>query len=171
MRDQAQSHGWCQEANAIDNLSAIQHLSWLAGIGPDCYHAPLSWGGLAWFGIQQVLSQKEWVEFVPPFVTRLSYLSDSTLVVVHGTSLLLASGSIVTGMLMRIGSVLGSLLVLEVTIALVLAGGKPGLIVRDLIILGLAVALVCDSFKSNQFAYPLWRIVAFRHNSKPSAGE
>ena len=121
--------------------------------------------------MNQVLSPKDWIEFVPHLVTRLSHLSDSTLVVIHGAALLLASGSSLTRMFLRIGSILGALLVLEVTIALVLTEGEPGMIVRDLIIFGLAVALVCDSFNSNPFNYSLWRILIFRIKSKRAAVE
>jgi hypothetical protein len=100
---------------------------------------------LGWFGVQELRSPSQWAVFVPSFVGNISPVSVNDLVLVHGFFLLLASCSIVAGLLYLPGCLLAMGLLAEILFGLWWdSGGISDLVIRDVGLFALAVALAID---------------------------
>jgi hypothetical protein len=103
---------------------------------------------LCWFAVQELRTPSDWTVFVPGFVTDASPVAVEKLVLLHGLMLLLAATSIVLGLFYRPGSLLASVLILEILFGLWWDDGVNDLVVRDVGLLALAVALTIDPVRS-----------------------
>ena len=99
---------------------------------------------LGWFGVLQAREPTDWIEFVPGYVSRLSPVSDTVLVLLHSSLLLLAAVGVLIGLQFLAAAVLAVAAISQIIVALVLEDGSLTLIVRDIGILGLAVGLALD---------------------------
>jgi len=118
---------------------------------------------LGWFGLQELRTPAEWAVFVPPFVSALSPVGVSDLVLIHGFLLLVAASSVVLGLLFLPGCLLAAGLLAEITFGLWLDNGLNDLVVRDLGLLAMAGALVVDGGR-------VWRLdSAFTRREQPRA--
>ncbi len=111
---------------------------------------------LGWFGTQQLRNPDAWTDFIPGIVVEYSPLGGATLVLLHGFLLTMAGCGIFLGIACTAASWLASALLLEVTIALVLANGSAPLVVRDIGLLGLALALALDPARFLQLEQAPW---------------
>lgn len=111
---------------------------------------------LGWFGIQQLRAPNAWTGFIPAVVLEHSPVSGAALVLLHGLLLAVAACGIFLGIACTAASWLASALLLEVTIALVLAEGSAPLVVRDIGLLGLALALAFDPARFLQLGQAPW---------------
>lgn len=111
---------------------------------------------LGWFGTQQLRNPGAWTDFVPAIVLEYSLVSGTTLVLLHGFLLIVSACGVSLGIAYAAASWLASALLLEVTIALVLADGSAPLVVRDIGLLGLALALAFDPARFLQLEQAPW---------------
>ena len=111
---------------------------------------------LGWFGGLQVRSQSDWVDFVPDFISRLSPVADSYLIILHGSLLLLAAVGIFIGLRFVAASLLAATLLSFIILTLIVDGGSANLIVRDIGILGLAISLIFDPVRFWQLDTAQW---------------
>ena len=94
------------------------------------------------FGIWEILQPLYWVSFVP---TQLGgILSSSLLVTVHGSVLLIVGLAVLLGFYLRIAAFLSILIMFEILITLIIVSGFSDLIIRDIVVLFLAIALFYD---------------------------
>ena len=114
-------------------------------------------GILAWFGAHQVANTGDWVQFVPGFISGSSPVADDVLIVWHGSALLIASFGVLLGVALRGAAVLAAILLIGIMTALVVKGDSAHLIVRDLGLLGLAIAVACDPVRFVALGFRLRR--------------
>ena len=123
---------------------------------------------LGWFGIQQILSPAEWIDFVPAIFSRYSPIMETDLILLHGSLLILAGAGILLGVVFMGASLLAAGLLIEIIISLFLVGSPANLIVRDMGLLGLAIALVFDSTRFWHLELGQWlRLSPIRPNANP----
>jgi hypothetical protein len=99
---------------------------------------------MAWFGAHELHSPGEWTVFVPKFVAGISPIGVNDLIVLHGFFLVLAAAAVLLGVFYVAGSVLAIGLMAEIVFGLWYDGGVSDLVIRDIGLLGLAVALAFD---------------------------
>jgi hypothetical protein len=119
------------------NRDGVRHLAMRLGLG----------FVMCWFGVQELRSPSEWAVFVPSFVTDISPVAVNDLVLLHGFLLVLAAASVVLGLLYLPGAVLGVGLIAEILFGLWIDSGFNDLVVRDIGLLGLAVAVAADPLR------------------------
>lgn len=93
----------------------------------------------AWFGYHELVQPRLWTGYVP-VISQGSTLA-MWLVLAHGWLLLVLAAALVVGVLPRLASIVGALLMLEVVVALTVAHGLSDLSMRDVGVLGLALTL------------------------------
>ncbi len=96
---------------------------------------------LVGFGAWEIIQPRYWVGFVPPQIT---FASPTLLVMLHGTVMLVVGLAVLTGFYLRIAAVLSVLIMIEVIAGLLIESGFTDLIIRDIVVLLLAVALFYD---------------------------
>jgi uncharacterized membrane protein YphA (DoxX/SURF4 family) len=94
---------------------------------------------LAWFGYHELVQPSLWTGYVP-IVSATSSLA-AVLVLAHGWLLLMLAVAIVAGIATRAVAAAAAILLLEIVISLTVTGGLSDLTMRDVGVLGLAVAL------------------------------
>jgi len=94
----------------------------------------------AWFGYHELVQPRLWTGYVP-MVSTTSTLA-LAVVLAHGWVLLVVAAALVIGIAPRLAAGIGVLVMLEVVLSLVAAHGLSDISIRDVGVLGLALALV-----------------------------
>ena len=94
---------------------------------------------LAWFGYHELVSPLVWTGYVP-LLSSTSHLSE-VLVLAHGWVLLVLAASLVAGVAPRGAALLSAVLLAEIVLSLTVRGGLSDLVLRDVGVLGLALAI------------------------------
>lgn len=97
---------------------------------------------LVGFGLWEIIQPAYWTAFVPSFLSGVA--PAETLVFLHGIVLLVIGAAIFSGFYLRIASVLAALVMVEIIGVLLLESGFTDLIIRDVVVLLLALSLVFD---------------------------
>jgi uncharacterized membrane protein YphA (DoxX/SURF4 family) len=93
----------------------------------------------AWFGYHELVQPHLWTGYVP-MISSTSTLALAA-VLAHGWVLLVVAAALVLGIAPRLAAGIGVLVMLEVVLALVAAHGLSDVSMRDVGVLGLALAL------------------------------
>ena len=94
---------------------------------------------LLWFGYHELVFPQLWTGYVP-VLAATSHLAE-VLVLAHGWLLLVLAVAIIGGVAPRVAAAIASVLLLEIVISLAVTGGLSDLVLRDVGVLGLAVAV------------------------------
>lgn len=94
---------------------------------------------LGWFGYHELVRPSLWAGYVP-VVSSTSNLA-VVLVLAHGWLLLVLAVAMIAGIAPRATAAAAAILLLEIVISLTVSGGLSDLTLRDVGVLGLAVAL------------------------------
>ena len=94
---------------------------------------------LAWFGYHELVQPSLWTGYVP--IVSATSSAATVLVLAHGWLLLMLAVTIVAGIATRAVAAAAAILLLEIVISLTVTGGLSDLTMRDVGVLGLAVAL------------------------------
>jgi len=94
---------------------------------------------LAWFGYHELVTPALWTGYVPVVSATSSFAV--VLVLVHGWLLLMLAVAMIAGIAPRAVAAAAAILLLEIVISLTVTGGLSDLTLRDVGVLGLAVAL------------------------------
>lgn len=94
---------------------------------------------LAWFGYHELVTPALWTGYVPVVPAASSFAV--ILVLAHGWLLLMLAVAIIAGIALRLAAAVAAILLLEIVISLTASGGLSDLTLRDVGVLGLAVAL------------------------------
>ena len=94
---------------------------------------------LLWFGVSEIRSPALWTGYVP-LVSPTSGLAVD-LVAAHGVILFLMAVALIFGIAPRISAMLAALLLLEIFVSLIASHGLNDIAMRDLGVLGLALAV------------------------------
>ena len=94
---------------------------------------------LAWFGYHELIQPALWTGYVPVVAARST--AATVLVLTHGWILLMLAVALVAGLMARLAAALAAVLVLQIVITLTVTGGLTDLTMRDVGVLGLALAL------------------------------
>lgn len=94
---------------------------------------------LAWFGYHELVAPGLWTGYVPVLAVN-SHLAQ-VLVLVHGWLLLVLAASLVLGVAPRAAAAVTAVLLLEIVLSLWATGGLSDLVLRDVGVLGLALAI------------------------------
>jgi uncharacterized membrane protein YphA (DoxX/SURF4 family) len=94
---------------------------------------------LAWFGYHELVQPSLWTGYIA-VVSATSSLA-AVLVLAHGWLLLMLAVAMVAGIAPRAVAAAAAILLLEIVISLTVTGGLSDLTLRDVGVLGLAVAL------------------------------
>ena len=94
---------------------------------------------LAWFGYHELVTPALWTGYVP-VVSATSSIA-VVLVLAHGWLLLMLAVAMIAGIAPRAVAAAAAILLLEIVISLTVSGGLSDLTLRDVGVLGLAVAL------------------------------
>ena len=92
------------------------------------------------FGIWELIDPGYWSAFVPSFLSNNALL----LVRIHGTILSILAIWLAIGIYFRIAAVISSLIMLDIVVSLFISSGFSDLLVRDIVILLLAISLIFD---------------------------
>ena len=94
---------------------------------------------LAWFGYHELVQPALWTGYVPVVHAQSAFAT--VLVLAHGWLLLMLAVALVAGIMLRAAAAIAAILLLEIMISLIVTGGLSDLTLRDLGVLGLAIAL------------------------------
>ena len=94
---------------------------------------------LAWFGYHELVQPALWTGYVP--VLSAGSPVATVLVLAHGWVLLMLAVALLAAILVRAAAALAAILVLQIVITLTVTGGLTDLTMRDVGVLGLALAL------------------------------
>ncbi len=94
---------------------------------------------LAWFGYHELVQPTLWTGYVP--LVRPQSALAIVLVLAHGWLLLMLAVALVAGILARTAAAVAAGLLLEIVISLTVTAGLSDLTLRDVGVLGLAIAL------------------------------
>lgn len=94
---------------------------------------------LAWFGYHELVQPSQWTGYVPVVSATSSFAV--VLVLAHGWLLLVLAVAMIAGIALRVAAAAAAILLLEIVISLTVTGGLSDLTLRDVGVLGLAVAL------------------------------
>jgi uncharacterized membrane protein YphA (DoxX/SURF4 family) len=94
---------------------------------------------LCWFGYHELVTPLSWTGYVP-LLSGTSRPAE-VLVLAHGWVLLVLGAALVAGIAPRLASGVASLVLVEIVVSLTVTGGLSDLVLRDVGVLGLAVAL------------------------------
>jgi len=95
---------------------------------------------LAWFGYHELVAPRQWTGYVP--VLRPSSSLAQVLVLAHGWVLLVLAAALLAGIAPRLAAAASAVLLTEIVLSLIAAGGLSDLVLRDVGVLGLSLALV-----------------------------
>lgn len=122
----------------------------LRDVGKQASSAASEWGPtlsrvllglvLAWFGYHELVRPGLWTGYVP--VLSPSSASAVILVLAHGWVLLMLAIALVAGIAPRVAAAVAAVTLFEIVISLWVVGGLSDLVLRDIGVLGLAVALI-----------------------------
>ena len=94
---------------------------------------------LAWFGYHELVQPSLWTGYVP-VIASTSALA-TVLVLTHGWLLLVLAVALIAGVTPRLAAAITALLLVQIVVTLTITGGLSDLTMRDVGVLGLAVAL------------------------------
>lgn len=94
---------------------------------------------LIWFGYHELVQPALWTGYVP--LVRPQSALAIVLVLAHGWLLLMLAVALVAGILARTAAAVAAVLLLEIVISLTVTAGLSDLTLRDVGVLGLAIAL------------------------------
>lgn len=94
---------------------------------------------LLWFGYHELVSPELWTGYVP--VLSATSQAAQVLVLAHGWMLLVLAVALLGGVAPRLAAAVASMLLLEIVISLSVTGGLSDLVLRDVGVLGLAIAI------------------------------
>jgi uncharacterized membrane protein YphA (DoxX/SURF4 family) len=94
---------------------------------------------LIWFGYHELVQPALWTGYVP--LVRAQSALAIVLVLAHGWLLLMLAVALVAGILARTAAAVAGVLLLEIVISLTVTAGLSDLTLRDVGVLGLAIAL------------------------------
>jgi hypothetical protein len=94
---------------------------------------------LVWFGYHELVTPALWTGYVP-VVSATSSIA-VVLVLAHGWLLLMLAVAMIAGITPRVVAAAAAILLLEIVISLTATGGLSDLTLRDVGVLGLAIAL------------------------------
>ena len=95
---------------------------------------------LLWFGYHELVVPGLWTGYVP-IISQASHLAQ-ILVLTHGWILTILAVALIFGIAPRLASLLAAVLMVEIIITLVATAGLSDLVLRDVGVLGLALALL-----------------------------
>ncbi len=95
---------------------------------------------LLWFGYHELVVPGLWTGYVP-IISQSSHLAQ-ILVLTHGWVLTILAVALIFGVAPRLASLLTVVLMIEIVITLVATAGLSDLVLRDIGVLGLALALL-----------------------------
>ncbi len=94
-----------------------------------------------WFGVNELLYPIEWIGFLPLFIGTGKLAS--ALLAIHGVILVAAGLMLIFNFYRRLAALVLALTLAEIVIDLMLQSIPYDVIVRDIGLLGMAVALLC----------------------------
>lgn len=94
------------------------------------------------FGLWEIIQPAYWTAFVPSFLSGVA--PAVTLVLLHGIVLLVVGVAVLLGFYLRISSILAVLVMVEIIGTLMFESGFTDLVIRDVVVLLLAMSLVFD---------------------------
>lgn len=92
-----------------------------------------------WFGVNEVIHPENWVSFIPEFADI--GIDFSYLVIVHGIVLVLSGLAVAFDWNRRVAAGIIFLMILAVVLSFLSDGGLSSIAVRDIGLLGMALAL------------------------------
>ncbi len=95
---------------------------------------------LLWFGYHELVVPGLWTGYVP-IISQSSHLAQ-ILVLTHGWVLTILAAALIFGVAPRLASLLVVVLMIEIIITLIATAGLSDLVLRDVGVLGLALALL-----------------------------
>ena len=98
---------------------------------------------LGWFGYHELVQPALWTGYVPLVNAHSSVAT--VLVLAHGWVLLMLAVALLAGILARAAAAVAAVLILQIVITLTVTGGLTDLTLRDVGVLGLALALTSQS--------------------------
>lgn len=96
---------------------------------------------LLWFGISEILDPKYWSGYVPGVIEKIYPLNLDMLVQIHGLVLFLLSLALFFRFYIRFSGFIVFLVLLSIIFGLIASAGFNEIVVRDIGILGLALAI------------------------------
>jgi uncharacterized membrane protein YphA (DoxX/SURF4 family) len=94
---------------------------------------------LLWFGYHELVSPDLWTGYVP--IISATSQTAQVLVLAHGWMLLVLAVALLGGVAPRLAAAVAAMLLLEIVISLSVTGGLSDLVLRDVGVLGLAIAV------------------------------
>lgn len=98
---------------------------------------------LAWFGYHELVQPALWTGYVPVVSGRST--PATVLVLAHGWILLVLAVALIAGIVPRAAAAAAAILLLEIVISLAVTGGLSDLTLRDVGVLGLAIAVTAPT--------------------------
>jgi uncharacterized membrane protein YphA (DoxX/SURF4 family) len=95
---------------------------------------------LAWFGYHELVAPGQWTGYVPALAGTSAFAQ--VLVLAHGWLLVVLAVALVAGVAPKVAAAAASVLLVEIVVSLIASGGLSDLVLRDVGVLGLAVALL-----------------------------
>lgn len=99
-----------------------------------------------WFGINEIFYTQNWVGLVPEFLKNLFPVN--LLILAHGTVLTLCGIALVFNIYRKIAAAAVAFLLLEIIINFLFVSGLSSVAVRDVGLLGMALAIIFNNTKS-----------------------
>lgn len=96
-----------------------------------------------WFGLNEVRNPEAWAIYVPGFLQGMSMVN--TLVLVHGVILILSGVALIFNFYRRLAAIVLALMLLDIVATLWLGSGLDEITVRDIGLLGMALALIKET--------------------------
>lgn len=100
-----------------------------------------------WFGISEVFNPVYFSGYIPPFVKVLPFFSPNLFIQTHGVILTLLSICLIFKFHLRLTGILNILMLMQITGGLLLVSGFNEIVVRDIGLVGLALAIWLHSLK------------------------
>lgn len=94
---------------------------------------------LLWFGYHELVSPGLWTGYVP--IISATSQAAQVLVLAHGWMLLVLAVALLGGVAPRLAAAVAAMMLLEIVISLSVTGGLSDLVLRDVGVLGLAIAI------------------------------
>lgn len=91
-----------------------------------------------WFGLNEVFFPQNWVGLIPNFLRDFGVL----LIIIHGVVLASCGIALVLNFYRKIAALIIALLILEIIINLLIISGLSDIVVRDIGLLGMAIAII-----------------------------
>ncbi len=97
------------------------------------------------FGVWELINPQSWLGFVPSFLSTLSFVV--VLIRIHGIVLAILGLWFIWGKHIRVASILGVLIMLDIVVNLFISSGWSDLLVRDI---GIMIFVLSFAFEKNR---------------------